>query len=81
MHLSTCLEFAISPLLVAVSHLLNKTQVSALKTFVESMSVYAVLIAEPATGKSPAMNLIKKTLIKLEKYFNIAAIDSPRINR
>ena len=52
--------------------MLKNSNIRALKTLKENFCVYAVLIGEPATGKSPCMNIVKKCLIQIE---NINGVD------
>ena len=52
----------------------------ALRTFNEGMVIYSALIAEPATGKSPAMSLVRKALVEVESYLNIPQDQSKLVN-
>ena len=77
---STSLEFVLCPLLSGTSHLMGQSQVKALKSFEEGMVVYSALIAEPATGKSPAMNIIRKALIQIEFFLAVPSESSKLVN-
>ena len=59
---------------------MGQSQAKALKTFKEGFSVYAVLVADPATGKTPALNLTKKVLAEIERYLGISLEDSRLVN-
>jgi hypothetical protein len=75
---ATNIGFLMPPILSAVSHFLAKCKVKALKTLEESFSLFTVLVADPATGKSPAMNLIRNILIDIEEFDGISEEDSPQ---
>ena len=51
-----------------------------MRTFEEGMVIYSALIAEPATGKSPAMTIIRKALIDVDKYFETPNENSKLVN-
>ena len=68
------------PLLTGVSHLMGLSQIKALKEYVEGMVVYGALIAEPATGKSPALNIIRKALVEIENFLAIPSESSKLVN-
>ena len=59
------------PLLTGTSHLMGRSSIRALRTLRESFTVYAVLIGDPETGKSPAMRIIKDALIQIENHQNV----------
>ena len=65
-------------MLTAISHIISKCSVKALKTLEESFSLYTVLIADPATGKSPAMNLVRNLLTDIEEFDGVDEEDSPQ---
>ena len=46
----------------------------------EGMSVYSVLIAEPASGKSPAMKIIRNSLLATENYLTIPPEETKHVN-
>ena len=54
--------------------------VKAMRTFEEGMVIYSALIAEPATGKSPAMTLIRQALVDVDKYFETPNENSKLVN-
>jgi hypothetical protein len=68
------------PLLSGVSFSLQLTKVKAIRTLCESMSIYSALIAEPGTGKSPAMKLVRQALLEIEKHYQITSDDSKLVN-
>ncbi|RMZ95548.1 hypothetical protein BpHYR1_019686 [Brachionus plicatilis] len=73
-------EFIVCPLLTAVSHLMKKSDVTALSSLQEQCVFYSALIANPSTGKSSALSLVKKSLWELENYLNIPRNKSSLIN-
>jgi len=80
MHNSTCLEFLLCPLITAVSYTLQQSQINALRTMKESMSLYTALVAQPSTGKSPAMKLVKRSILEIEKHNNVTPDESKLVN-
>lgn len=44
------------------------------------MSIFAALIAEPGTGKSPALKLFKKAITNIEEYLSVEPDDSKLVN-
>ena len=80
LHNSSCLEFLLCPMLSSVSYCLQLTKIKAIRTLEESMSIYSALIAEPGTGKSPAMRLVRKALIDIEQHLNIGNENSKLVN-
>ena len=54
--------------------------VKAMRTFEEGMVIYSALIAEPATGKSPAMTLVRKALVECEKFFQTSHENTKLVN-
>lgn len=59
-------------MVTTISHIMSKSRIHALKSLSESFSVYCVLIGEPASGKSPAMRIVKNALISLDNHRGIA---------
>ena len=59
---------------------MGQTELKALKTFSEGLSIYAVLIAEPATGKSLVMSIVRKALVDIEEYLQIQLENSKLVN-
>ena len=55
-------------------------QINCLKTFKEGMVVYTVLIGEPASGKSPAMSIVRNSLVRFEDYLKIDLDNSKLVN-
>lgn len=73
------LEFLLAPVLSAASHFMGSSKISALDTFIEKFVVFSALLANPSTGKSPALKIIsnscyeiESTLGKEDKESNIA---------
>jgi len=61
------LEYTLTPLLTAVSHILGNSKIQFSETLIESFVCYSVLIGNPLMGKSPAMNLFKDAILNCEK--------------
>ena len=80
LHNSSCLEFLLSPLITAVSYSLQQSQINAVRTMEESMSIFTVLVAQPSTGKSPAMNLVRKSILEIERHNGVRHEDSKLVN-
>lgn len=59
---------------------MGRSYINALRTLRESFSVFSVLIGDPATGKSPAMKIIKKALIEIENFEQIDKKNSKFVN-
>jgi hypothetical protein len=59
---------------------MGQSQIKALKTFTEGFSVYAVLVADPATGKTPALNLTRHALAEIEVYLGVSLENSRLVN-
>lgn len=68
------------PLITAVSHLMQLAQLKALRTMVEGLSIFSVLIAEPATGKTPALKLLRRTLLEIETFLSVELENSKLVN-
>ncbi len=79
-HNSTCLEFLLCPLISAVSYTLQQSQITALRTMKESMSLYTALVAQPSTGKSPAMKMVRRSILEIESHNNVTPDDSKLVN-
>jgi hypothetical protein len=60
----------LSPLLAAVSHTLGKSSVAMFPGYSQGFVLYSALLANPSTGKTNAMSLIKKALVTCEKILN-----------
>ena len=73
-------EFLLTPLLSGVSFLMANSDISALNKMKQGFIVYGALAANPATGKSPAMDLVRDSLLDIEEYSGIQAQDSRLIN-
>ena len=80
LHHSSCVEFLLCPLISSVSYSLQLTKVKAIRTLQESISVYTALIAEPGTGKSPAMTLVRDCMQEIEKYYQVTDENSKLVN-
>lgn len=68
------------PLLTTISFLLANSSIETFSNQHEGIVCYSCLIAQPSTGKTPAMNKIKRSLIKVENYFNVLSDDSQLTN-
>lgn len=77
---NTSLEFLVCPLITGIAHFISQSNVSALKTLKTGFSTYTALIAEPATGKSPAMNIIRNILTDIDEFEGVTPKDSHIVN-
>ncbi|RNA08529.1 hypothetical protein BpHYR1_031578 [Brachionus plicatilis] len=77
---SVCKEFLICPLFTGIAHLMQHSYVFTLTTLSEKSVFYSCLVANPSTGKSTAMSLIKKSLNQIEEYKKIPRKKSNLIN-
>ena len=66
--------------LTATSFLLKETIIKVDDYQFESCVMFTALIANPSTGKSTGMNLIKNALLDIEKYEKVLLPDSNLIN-
>jgi hypothetical protein len=71
---NTSLEFLIGPMITLVSHCISQCEVNALRTLKTGFSVYVALVAEPASGKSPAMRIIKKINSGMDSFYKVILI-------
>ncbi len=76
----TSFEFILPVLLTSTSFLLNETIIRVDDCQNEACVVYAALIANPSTGKSSGMSLIKNALFDIEKYEKISLRESKLLN-
>jgi hypothetical protein len=58
----------LAPLLAALGLLLHQSTVQPFERSRQGICNFTALIAHPSTGKTPACNVIKDSLIKLESY-------------
>ncbi len=65
------MQFMLLPLFTAIALLLNQTIVHSFNKKKTGMCLYTALIANPSTGKSPAAELIKDSINKLESALNV----------
>ena len=75
-----CKEFLLPSLITGVAHLMNYAKFNVLNNFEKGMSVFSVLIANPSTGKSPAIEIIKNALETIEIYEGIKEENSCLVN-
>ena len=73
-------DFILTHLLVAISHLMSKSSIKALVEFKQGFTCYAGLAAYPASGKSPAMDMIKDSLIEIEDFLGVQHEDTQLVN-
>ena len=59
---------------------MGSSYVTTLKTLEEGCVFYSGLIANPSTGKTAAMNIVKKGLLDIEKFLKISPDKSKSIN-
>jgi hypothetical protein len=60
--------FIIAPLLAAIGVLLHRSTVQAFNSSKSGICMYTALIAQPSTGKSPANDIVKGAMYKIEQY-------------
>ena len=73
-------EFLLCPLLTTISHLMGSSFISALRTLEEGCVIYCALIASASTGKSSALNLVKKALTCIENFLETPDSESKFLN-
>lgn len=73
-------EFLLPVVLTATSFLLGETLIKVDDNQFESCVMFTALIANPSTGKSTGMNLVKDALLDIEKYEKVSLTDSNLIN-
>lgn len=56
------------------------SSVKALKTLEEGCVIYTGLIGNASTGKSPALNLIKRSVGSVEKFIKVPEVESRFLN-
>ena len=76
----TSFEYILPVLLTSTSFLLNETIIRVDDCQNEACVIYAALIANPSTGKSSGMSLIKNALFDIEKYEKTSLRDSKLLN-
>jgi hypothetical protein len=59
---------------------LQNTTVQTFENSLQGICIYSALIAHPSTGKTPASNLIKSALSKMEAYCNVSSDRSQLTN-
>ena len=67
-------------LITAVGFLLGQSVIQPFPKSSQGICTYTALIANPSTGKSPAMNVVKKSIVKIEIFNNTAPDDSQLTN-
>jgi len=72
--------FLLAPLLVATAYLLKQATITPYDGSAKGISIYAFLVANPSTGKTPAMNVITNALVEIEQYRQVPPEDSPLTN-
>ena len=73
-------EFILMPLITGVSHLMEQSSIKALENYKQGFVVYTALAANPATGKSTAMDIIRDSIIEIEEFLKIDYNDSKIVN-
>jgi len=67
-------------LITGVAHLMNYAKFRVLNNFEKGMSIFSVLIANPSTGKSPAIEKIKNAIESIEIFDGIKEENSCLVN-
>ena len=68
------------PILTALGFFVDRATVQPFPNKTQGICTYSALIANPSTGKTPALNLIKKAILKIEAYFQVVAHESKLTN-
>ncbi len=78
--MGTSIEFVLPALLSGTGLCLQNTTVQTFENSLQGICIYSALIAHPSTGKTPASNLIKSALTKMETYCNVTSDRSQLTN-
>jgi len=70
----------LAPLIAAIGLLLHQSTVSPFDRSRQGICNFTALIAHPSTGKTPALNVIKSAVTKLEEFNGISAEKSALTN-
>jgi hypothetical protein len=64
------------PLIAALGFFLGQSNIEPFPNQKNGVCSYTALVANPSTGKSQALNLIKRAIGKVENYYDIPHQDS-----
>jgi hypothetical protein len=67
-------------LIAAVGFLLNESTYETTQGLKQGIVFFTSLIANPSTGKTPAMNLVVDCVLEIEKFRQIPEKESPLTN-
>ena len=73
-------DFLLAPLLTTISHLMGHSKLRTFEESYDSLSTYTATVAQPSTGKSKAMEMIKLIYAQIENYFQVPANQSQMSN-
>lgn len=76
----TTVPFILPGLLASMAFLLKQSTISPFEGTQQGICMYTVLIANPSTGKSPALNTVQDLIYKIEDYRQIPPEKSPIIS-
>lgn len=68
------------PLLAGAAHLMNQSRIKAIKTLDKGICLFTLLVANPSTGKSPALALVTEALENIEEYDHVEDAKSSLVN-
>ena len=68
------------PLLPTVAHHLGPSTIQISMNYSEKPVIYAALLGNPSTGKTPALRLVTRACYEVEKALNISSDDSKLAN-
>jgi hypothetical protein len=66
----TSIEFIIAPLITTTGFYLSNSSYEPFPNCQVGIVTFAALIAHPSTGKTLALNIVKKAMNTVQKYFN-----------
>jgi hypothetical protein len=67
-------------LISTISHLMNESTIKVADDHTESCVLYTALIANPSTGKSSSLNMLKNSLLDIELFEGVDDADSTLVN-
>jgi hypothetical protein len=67
-------------LLTTISHLMGETTINVCDDHIETCVLYCAIIANPATGKSSGLSLIKKAVREVEIFNKVDLKNSKLVN-
>ena len=80
MSINNCAEFLMPAILAGAAHLMDRSRVKALKTLNKGICLFTILVANPSTGKSPAVALVAEALENIEEHDHVEDAKSSLVN-